>query len=353
MIKVLIVDDSRVVQQFMSYILSSDPEIKIVGIANSGEEALNMASKLRPNVITMDIHMPGMDGYEATRAIMEVTPTPVVIVSGSLSVSQTANAFKLFEVGALAVVLRPPGMEDSGFSEAHKQLIQTVKLMSQVKVVRRFPNQSKIKTPKPLQIEPAKEIEHKKIKLIAIGASTGGPVVLKTILSNLPKDLSVPVVIVQHIAKGFVNGLCDWLSISSGLPVKVAANSEILQAGQVYIAPDGYQMGVSQENGQRLKVKLESCQSITGICPSVDHLFHSVADEIGSGAIGVLLTGMGKDGAKELKRMKDSGAVTVAQDEASSVIFGMPGEAVKIGAAGQILPADKIAGVLIQLVLDV
>ena len=344
MIKVLIVDDSIVVQQFMIHLLSSDPEIQVIGVASTGNEAIDLVKKNRPDVITMDIHMPGMDGYEATRVIMETVPTPIVIVSGSLGVNDVKNYFKLIESGALAVVLRPPGIEDSGLIEARKELIQTLKLMSEVKVVRRFPNQAKDKI-RPSRLKQPVSSQVKDFKLIAIGASTGGPIVLQTILANLPKGLPVPVLIVQHIARGFIKGFKDWLAVSSNIPLHIAENGELLKPGNGYIAPDDLQMGILPGPS----IILSKLPPENSLCPSVDFLFRSVAEVMGSNAIGVLLTGMGKDGAKELKTMKDKGAITIVQNEASCVVYGMPGEAVRIGAADQVLPPKKIAEFITDL----
>jgi two-component system chemotaxis response regulator CheB len=337
-VKVLIVDDSRVVQQFMIHIFSYDNDIEVVGVAGSGEEAISIALDKKPDVITMDVYMSGMDGYEATRKIMEIVPTPIVIVSGILQTDDVPNSFRLFESGALAIVPRPPWMEDPGFVHARNTLIQTVKLMSEVKVVRRFPKQSKDRV-KHVHIIHKVSSETNDVKVIAIGASTGGPYVLKTVLSGLPKDLPVPVVIVQHIAKEFVKGLVDWLSEYSVLPMHIPGDGEYMLPGHVYIAPDDFQMGLLPG----LRISLKMSPSENGLSPSVDYLFRSVSEHYGSNALGILLTGMGKDGAVELRTMKEKGAITLVQNEDSCVVFGMPGEAVKIGAAGHILSPEKIA----------
>ena len=336
MIKTLIVDDSKTVREFMIHLLSSDPEIQIVGLACNGNEAIDFVREKRPDVITMDIHMPEMDGYEATRIIMETNPTPIVVVSGSLKVNDVAISFKLYEAGALAVVLRPPGIEDAGYYDASKALINTVKLMSEIKVVRRFPKRT-IAQYKPIILNQPINPESRNIQLIAIGASTGGPVVLQKILSELPENIPVPILIVQHIAKEFIKGFRDWLSNTSMIPLTIAKDGEQLYPGIGYIAPDDFQMGI--ESG--LKILLSKPVD-SGLCPSVDFLFHSVSEVLGANAIGILLTGMGKDGAKELKSMRDKGAITIAQDEASCVVYGMPAEAVKIDAVDHVLSPDKI-----------
>jgi two-component system chemotaxis response regulator CheB len=341
MIKVLIVDDSKVVQEFLAHLLSSDPDIQVVGFANSGIEAIELVKEKKPDIITMDIHMPGMDGYEATRAIIETVPTPIVIVSGSSKSKEIANTFRLLEAGALAVVIRPPGFEHPQFAASRKELVQTVKLMSEVKVVRLF-QRSRIEPKKTLHLVQTFENDLKLIKVIAIGASTGGPTALQIILSRLPGDLPVPVLIVQHIAKGFVKGFVEWLSTTSGIKLMIAENGEQIAAGIGYIAPDNFHMGVSRGS----KIILSDQPPENGLKPSVSHLFRSVSQSFGPNAMGVLLTGMGKDGADELKSMKDKGAFTVVQSKESCVVFGMPAEALCIGAADQALSPEKIAEIL-------
>jgi two-component system chemotaxis response regulator CheB len=337
MIRVLIVDDSKVVQEFMRLILTSDSDIKVIGVAGSGKEAIELVKELRPDVITMDFHMPEMDGYEATRLIMETVPTPIVIVSGSMGILSGINSLKLIENGALSIVLRPSGVNNSDFLKSAKDLIQTVKLMSEIKVVKLFPGQRKVRTISSESKLP-EGYNDREIHLIAIGASTGGPVILQKILSRLPKELPVPILIVQHIAAGFVKGFVDWLSISSGIPIEIASDGETLKAGTGYIAPDGYHMGVDKGP----VIVLSTLPPENGLRPSIDYLFRTVAHVMGKNAIGILLTGMGKDGAVELLAMKDKGAITIAQDEESSLVFGMPGEAIRIGAADHILSLEEI-----------
>ncbi len=344
MIKVLIVDDSRVAQEFLAYILASDPAIQVVGAANNGAEALDAALEKHPDIITMDIHMPKIDGYEATRAIMENAPTPIVIVSASTSIKGMTSTFRALEAGALAVVLRPPGIGHPGYAAAAQELIQMVKIMSEIKVVRRFPRPPKepdLMPPLAPVLTAAKEIQ-----LVAIGASTGGPPALNKILSLLPQALPVPVLIVQHIAPGFVAGFVEWLTSSSHFPLHMAEHGLQPLPGHGYVAPDGFHMGV----GSDLRLVLSNQPSENGLRPSVTHLFCSVAQALGPQAVGVLLTGMGRDGVEGLKMLKDKGAITIAQDEASSVVHGMPGEAIKLGAAMYILAPEAIAGMLTNLV---
>lgn len=344
-IRVLIVEDSPVAQEFLTYILSSDPDIEVVGVARNGAEALESAKRLRPSVITMDIHMPIMDGFEATRRIMETAPTPIVVVSGSAGAQEVASTFRAMEAGALAVVLRPPGMNHAAFEADSKRLILTVKLMSEIKVVRRISRGPNERAQEPeLRLQELRRASS--IQLVAIGASTGGPPILREILSRLGGDFPFPILIVQHIAAGFVEGFAEWLSGACDIPVRLASHCERALPGHGYVAPDGFHLGVTE--GPRLALS-DDRPEFNGLRPSVAYLFKSVAKVLGNRSVGVLLTGMGRDGAEELKLMRDGGAVTIAQDEASSVVHGMPGEAIKIGGAAYVLSPAGIAATLLAL----
>ncbi|MBI4535503.1 MAG: chemotaxis-specific protein-glutamate methyltransferase CheB [Ignavibacteriae bacterium] len=347
MVNVLIVEDSPVVREFLVYILSSDPDVRVIGVAHNGEEAVEAVRLKQPHVVTMDIHMPKLNGFDATRRIMQTTPVPIVIVSGSSTAEEVATTFQALEAGALAVVRRPVGMGHPNHETAAKELVQTVKLMSEVKVVKRWPRPQH-KLGASLELPPA--VERKKqdteIRLVCIGASTGGPVVIQSILSVLPKDFPVPIVIVQHMAEGFVHGFADWLAQSSPIPVRVATQGEQLLPGRVYVAPDGYHTRVRADG----RIELRKDNPDNGLRPSVAALFRSAAEAFGPSVIGVLLTGMGTDGAEELKHMKDAGAVTIAQNKETSIVHGMPGEAIRLDAATYVLSPERIATAVLNLV---
>jgi two-component system chemotaxis response regulator CheB len=344
MINILIVEDSPVMQQLLIYAISSDPIFKIVGVAYNGEEAIEAVNELNPDIIAMDWHMPKLDGRRATQIIMETKPTPIVIVSGSGASEDALFSFSMLEAGALAIAKKPPSVDHPDYKKDTQNLIQTLKLMSEVKLVKRIAHTSKkYVTPKP-EVERITESDSE-IQIIAIGASTGGPLVIQKILSRLPKDFPVPILIVQHISLGFTKGFVEWLNNTTNFPLHIASQSEYLLPGHGYIAPDDYHMGV--ENGPRIVLSKDKLEN--GLRPSVGYLFRSVAQIYGSKSVGILLTGMGRDGADELKVMKDKGAVTIVQDKESSVVYGMPGEAIKLNAAMHILSPEVITTAITAL----
>ncbi|MCL5028932.1 MAG: chemotaxis-specific protein-glutamate methyltransferase CheB [Bacteroidetes bacterium] len=344
MIKLLIVEDSRVIQDFLCFIFRSDPEIQIVGIAEDGLEAIEKIKLLRPDVVTMDINMPKMNGIYATKEIMSSYPLPIIVVSGSRSSKESVNSFESIEAGALAVLQRPAGIGHPDFDSTSRELIKTVKAMSEVKVVRRWHNKNKLQSKTHNEIFKP-DVKSGLVRIIAIGASTGGPSVIQNILSHLPINFRFPILIVQHMSNGFIPGFVDWLNKSSMIPVHEPVHEESILPGHVYIAPDDFQMGVNSSG----KIILTTDNLVNGHKPSISYLFQSIADNYGQNAIGILLTGMGKDGANELKILKDKSVVTIAQDEESSVVFGIPGEAVRINAAAYVLPPDKIISLLSEI----
>lgn len=346
-IRVLVVEDSQVVRELLVYILESDPQIQVVATACNGEEALEAVETFKPDVITMDINMPRMDGFEATRRIMESHPTPIVIVSGSWDPREVKTTFMALEAGALTALPRPAGIGHPQHAQSARNLVQTVKAMSEVKVVRRRSVSNRTGPAGPAMQSPAITPVgmERPWQVVAIGASTGGPPALMTIFSSLPKDFPIPILVVQHMAAGFIQGFAEWLKNTTGMAVHVAGQDERILPGRVYVAPDGFQMAIRMGG----LISLGSGDAENGVRPSVSCLFRSVAEVCGPNAIGILLTGMGRDGAEELKLMKGRGAVTIAQDEESSVVFGMPGEAVKLDATTHVLSPEQIALMLMRL----
>ena len=346
LIKVLVVEDSRVIAEFLTHLLDSDPQIRVVGTAFDGEEALAAAQRTKPDVITMDIHMPKVNGFDATRSIMEKCPTPVVIVSGTSSIDEVATNFRAIEAGALALVARPSGIGHPRHEVTARQLLETVKLMSEVKVVKRWRHYSRLPAHPQIRDLGPMPPPGAAPKVVAIGTSTGGPLALQTIFSGLPKTFPLPVLVVQHMSPGFAQGFVEWLSHSSGFPIRLAVQGETVAPGQAYLAPDDFHMGL--QGGARIRLVQDEREN--GMRPSASFLFRSVAAAFGPNAIGVLLTGMGTDGVEELKQLKDAGALTIAQDEQSCVVHGMPGQAIKIGAARLVLPPESIAKTLTAIV---
>lgn len=345
MINVLVVDDSPVARELVTHILSSDPGIRVIGTARDGEEAIETARELKPDVVTMDVHMPRMDGFEATRIIMETNPVPIVIVSGSVDPQEVSMTFRAVEAGAVAFVTRPAGKGHPDHEKSARELLRNVMAMSGVRLVRRWSRPAREESSRSLREREAGR-DTSGTGVVAIGASTGGPVVIQRILASLTRDFAAPVLVVQHMARGFTAGFAEWLAQSSAIPVKLAVHGEPLHPGCAYVAPDGFDMQVER----RGRIMLRKGNNANGHCPSVSSLFRSVAEIYGENAVGILLTGMGRDGAEELRLMRERGAVTMAQDEESSIVYGMPGAADMLNAATHILPPDSIAEMLKRVV---
>lgn len=337
MISVLVVEDSPVVRELLVYLLDAEPDIEVVATASDGEMAIEAVQRLRPDIVTMDLHMPKLDGLDATRRIMESTPTPIVILSGATDPGDIAKALCAMEAGAQAALPRPAGIGHPDHDRTVEDLLRTLRAIAGAKAVP-YPS------PAPHPEQPI-EATAPDIAVVALGASTGGPVLLKTILSALPADFAVPLVIVQRMAPGFVRGLGEWLAQRSPLPVRLAVDGDQLAAGTVYLAPDGYQMTLEKGGG----IRLDPCDSGAQPCPSVAALFHSLATAYGSGAMAGLLSGMGEDGAGELKWLRDQGAFTFVQDEGTCVVADMPRAAMARDAAMAALAPEDMAPLLIQM----
>lgn len=342
-IRVLVVDDSAVSRQLLSAILNADPSIQVAGEAPDGETAIRLVRSLRPDVIVMDIVMPGLNGFQATQRIMETVPVPIIIVSGIEDPGEVGIVFSAMQAGALLCLRKPAGPGHPDFSKEARDLVWNVKMVSEIRVVRRRPTTvpSPRSSPNP-GLDTGRDAP---VRVIAIGVSTGGPVVLQEILSHLPADFPIPILIVQHIAAGFSEGFADWLSQVSGFPVRLATDRAHLKPGMALIAPDGFQMGIDSGHC----IHLVDAPPENSLRPSVSFLFRSLAQVCGMKTAAVLLTGMGTDGAQELKFLRDLGAVTVVQDRKSALVYGMPGEAVRLNAAEYILTPVDIAALLIRL----
>ena len=332
MIRVVVAEDSLTTRELLVEILESDPEIRVVGQATNGAEAVELVARLRPDLVTMDVHMPVMDGFTATKEIMVRVPTPILIVSASARGRDVELSLDAIRAGALMVVTKPDDPRSARFDGRRDELVAMAKAMAEVKVVRRWNGVRAASPPAPRVPAGARA------RLVAIAASTGGPAALQRVFSGLPGSLEAPIVCVQHIAAGFVGGLADWLNASCDLRVKVAEHGEPLSARTVYLAPDDRHLGVGAGN----TCAVVASPPINGFRPSGTHLFDSAAAAYGASLVALILTGMGSDGVEGLRAVKRAGGRVIAQDEASSVVYGMPREAALAGVVDAVLAIDDI-----------
>lgn len=347
-IRVLVLDASPSRRQRLQRLLEGDAALEVVATAGGADQAIASAARRQADVIVLGQGSNPVQAIEWTRGIMQARATPIVVVTAAVSPVEDRQAFALMEAGALAV-LRDPGPATTPQHEAGADsLLTSVRLMAEVKVVRRWAATAAGQAPAgPLpRTKRVPRAEREAIELVAIGASTGGPVALRQVLAPLPKSFPAPIVIVQHMADGFLHGLAQWLSANCALPTQMAAAGTVLQPGRAYLAPDGAHLKV----GPGWQLEFDAGPPLHGHRPAVACLFTSAAQHYGAAAIGILLTGMGRDGAAELKEMKDAGAITIAQDEASSVVHGMPGQAIRCGGATHVMSPDEIGAALPALV---
>jgi two-component system chemotaxis response regulator CheB len=354
-IRVLVVDDSATSRALLVALLSAESDFEIVGEAANGKEAVQMAERLSPDLITMDVQMPVMDGLEATKQIMVRSPSPIIIVSHAAREDDVKLSLDATRSGALMVLPKPDGPLSPRFASDRAQLVGMARAMSQVKVVRRHGAETQGRAARVAQAFAPSMRETPRLealRLVAIAASTGGPAAIHTILSELPRSFPLPILVVQHIARGFTNGLAQWLAGGTSLRVKVAMLGEPAVAGTVYLAPDDLHIGCRVDDSGTIRIVLDGAPAVGAFRPSASYLFRSVADALGAGALSVILTGMGDDGIEGLRVAKAAGGRVLAQDEASSVIFGMPREAVRAGLADLVIGVDDIARNLVELAAD-
>jgi two-component system chemotaxis response regulator CheB len=360
-LRVLVVEDSITIRKRLVEVLEEDQQFEVVAEASDGRQAIDRCLQLRPDVVTMDMMLPGVTGLDATEYIMAHCPTPILVVSASFNRGEVLNTYDALAAGAVDVIEKPTGSEPPGAWES--EFRRALKIVSRVRVIthlrarlngtsRELPAPpSPIRSPLPRShasslARPPEALENRPRSVLAIGASTGGPSALVQVLGALPRDLASPALVVLHIGSSFAFAFADWLGAQLARPVEYARAGEAVATlrGRVVLAPPERHLVV---HGGRLALsdapERHSCR------PSVDVLFESVAAEYGADAAGCLLTGMGRDGAAGLLALRRSGAATVAQDEATSVIYGMPREAALLGAAERILPLGEIGAALAEL----
>ncbi len=338
-IRVLIVDDSAIVRKIFSEELSKYPDIEVIGAAPDPFVARDKIVTLKPDVITLDVEMPRMDGITFLRKLMKYYPLPTIIVS-SLTQKGGKLTLEALDIGAVDVIAKPGGSYSVGDMSA--QLAEKIRMASRVNVVRKEEESTAGVS------EPIRALAQTTNKVIAIGASTGGTEALKNVLTKMPSN-SPGIVVVQHMPAHFTTAFAERLNGICQMSVKEAEDNDSVTPGTVLIAPGNYHM-IFRRSGARYYVEIKTGPMVHHQRPAVDILFKSTAKYAGANAIGVILTGMGADGAEGLLEMKQAGAGTIAQDEKSCVVFGMPKEAIKLGAADKIVPLDQIAQEIIRMV---
>lgn len=346
-IGVLLVDDSPLALTILKRMLSTSADIEVVGTAENGKEALKLIPKMKPTVLCTDLHMPVMDGLELTKEIMRTYPMPILVLSVSVREGST-NVFKLLEAGAVDVMLKPKGGLESEFEKAKKELLTKIRIISGVRVFRRYKKEdrsSELGVVSTSRAELKSKFQIPKPKIIIIGASTGGPQAIHEILRELPTDFPLPVICIQHISEGFLKSLVEWLDEQCRIKVRIAENGESPSQGTVYFPQEGTHLKI--DNSGRFVCSTES--SIYGHRPSITVTMRSLVQHYGKDVIAVLLTGMGGDGSEGMLAVQLSGGMTIAQDEKSSVVFGMPKQAIELGGAQHVLPLEEISNILMKM----
>ncbi len=373
-IKVLVVDDSAFMRKAITDILSSSPDIEVIGKARNGQEAFEKVIRLKPDVVTLDIEMPVLDGLQTLGYIMSECPTPVIMLSGAES-KHADVTMKAFEYGAVDFILKPSGNISLDMNKIKDEMVKKVKAaakvethklgfihdeeydsgisgMESVKETGKKPKDSDVETDRTEEqkTEHGKKQNFKKI--VIIGTSTGGPRALQRVIPLLPRYFNAPVLVVQHMPAGFTKSLAERLDSQSSIMVREAEDGDEVRPGIVLIAPGDYHMTVRQEeiNGNTKEViALIKSEKVQGVRPSVDVLLNSVAPIYGANSVGVILTGMGSDGTDGIRRLKSAGGRVIAEDESTCVVYGMPRSIVEQHLADYVLPINKIAESIAQI----
>ncbi|AOE83142.1 chemotaxis protein CheB [Pseudomonas sp. MOB-449] len=338
--RVLIVDDSPVARLLLRAIFEG--EGFLVKEAGTGQEALKLLRLFTPDIITMDVHMPGMDGYETTEHILERYPVPVVLLTASANAYASATAMRALEAGALVVLDKPVNPDAEDFNERVSEMLRILRSMAQVKIVRR-PRKANGEL---FRLQTLTELVAQNVQtppqLVAIAASAGGPAALRSLLERLQPPQPWSLVLVQHIATGFLPSFRDWLSTLTHLPVLIAEDGQTLAPGRLYLAPDGYHLGFTANR----RVALDSGPPEELVRPSANYMFRSAARYFRDQTVGIQLSGMGRDGAEGLAALRRSGALTLVQEPSSAMIDSMPQAAIALDAACQVLTPDGMAALL-------
>lgn len=343
MINILIVDDSPTEVALIEHIINSAHDMAVIGVAKNGQEAIELTKKLKPDLITMDIQMPVMDGLSATRMIMAQNPTPIVVISSLVNDESIHATFHILEAGALTALAKPENMRSPSFAERSKYILDTLRSLADIRVTKK-----PLRSAQVLKEEKPAPIKKAAYELIAIGASVGGPMALKTVLAQFPANFPIPIVVVQHMSNGFIKGFAQWLGENINLKVKNATDNERLEKATVYIAPERHHLEI-QRTQDSLVCTLTPEDSFCSFCPSITKLFQSAARTLGRNAIGILLTGMSDDGAEGLLELKQAGGHTLIQGPESSIVFGMGAVALSMNAVDQVIELERMASYLLSL----
>jgi len=343
MIRAIIVDDVATVRQALRGLLAQDSRIEVVAEGRNGTEAVSLTHLHRPDIVLMDVDMPRMDGLDATREIMATCATPILIVTSSAVYDARHLPFAAIEAGALDVFPKPNLLNGSGWNSVAAKLCQTVRLLSRVRVVSRRPRKS-VSSLMPAHDRP-RLLPSWVPEVIAIGASTGGPAVIRQILEVLPADYPIPIIIVQHIGEEFVPGLVQWLDHNAAIRVSLAQDRQAVMPGTAVVAPGNVHLRMVEGPA----IKLDNGPLVQHCRPAADVLFHSAAQVFHSKVVGILLTGMGRDGADGLRAIHSAGGLTIAQDKDSSTVYGMPGTAVELGVVQYVMAPQSIGRWLVNL----